>query len=263
MLKFKLKLREINWNDVITTDKNINENYEAFNEILINILNQCIPLRKYKLQSNFNKYWLTKGIKQCCKNKRLLKILITKTKNPILTKYYRKYEKILKKTVVTAKKQHFKHKMIKSSNKVKTMWSIINERTNKKERREKQNIVIQTNNNNMTSEPKEVANIFNNFFASIGKTSTSPSVSKPKNTSIMSSTENSIFLSPVDPYEVNTLIKNLKNKSSYGVDELPPTLLKKCAEELGNSSILPIGESIVRGRCFSQPLEKSSCKANT
>lgn len=48
------------------------------------------------------------------------------------------------------------------------MWSIINERANKKSKNEKNNIQLQMN-NNTTSEPKQVANIFNNFFASIGE----------------------------------------------------------------------------------------------
>lgn len=229
--KFKSKLQEINWNDIIKPEKDINANYEALNNILTTILNQCIPIQKTRLKTNFKKYWLSKGIKNSCKSKRLLKIFITKTTNPILTKYYKKYEKLLKKTIVTAKKLHFKNKMINSNNKVKTMWTIINERTNKKIKREKCNINLQTN-KDLTSDPKEVANIFNNFFASIGTASTNNTGCKPKGIPVTTTVENSIFLSPVDPYEVNVLLKNLKNKSSYGVDGLPPTLFRLCADEL-------------------------------
>ncbi|KAF9811204.1 hypothetical protein SFRURICE_002573 [Spodoptera frugiperda] len=139
---------------------------KAFHDTLTNILNKSIPIRRIKIKNTHKKYWLTKSIKISCKNKRLLKTLKIKANNPIITNYYRKYEKILKQIVTTAKKIQYINKINKSNNKVKTMWSIINERTNKTFKKERTNLRLQVN-NKIISEPKQIANIFNNFFTSI------------------------------------------------------------------------------------------------
>lgn len=266
--KFKEEIQKLNWNDILTNDNNININYKTFHDKLISILNQCIPLRKIKLKTEYKKYWLTVGIKKSCLNKRLLKTLTTKTRNPIITKYYKTYEKTLKKAVIAAKKLHFKNKMMQSNNKVKTMWGIINERTNKKQKSEKHNITLQIN-NNLTSKPQEVANIFNNFFSSIGGDSTLTIASTPKRFPEVSTTQNTLYLSPVDPYEINTIIKNLKNKRSHGIDEIPPTLLRQCANELTLPFYILLNQSFEEGvfpdllkKALIKPIHKKNIKTD-
>ncbi|KAF9793820.1 hypothetical protein SFRURICE_010227 [Spodoptera frugiperda] len=64
---------------------------------------------------------------------------------------------------------------------------------------------------------------------------------------VVSPTENTMFLSPVDGYEVNRIIKNLKNKRSHGIDELPPLLIKHCADELTLPFYLLINQSFEEG----------------
>lgn len=255
--KFKSKLNIQNWNNIIQPNKNVNENYQSFHNILTEILDECIPKRRLKLKTKHNNYWLTVGIKQSCKNKRLLKILSLKTNNSVLTKYYKKYEKILKKSVITAKKLHNINKINKSTNKVKTMWNIVKERTNKKIKIDKENITLQTT--NPVSEPKQVANIFNNFFASIGENIIQSPGFVPRETSVMNPTENTMFLTPVDGYEVNKILKNLKNKNSHGIDELPPTLFRQCADELTLPFYKLINQSFEEG-IFPNQLKKALIK---
>lgn len=158
--------------------------------------------------------------------------------------------------------------MLKSNNKVKTMWSIINERTNKKIASEKSNLSLQTN-NGVTSEPKVVASIFNDFFASMGEAKTNPTSNKPKRSPAMSPTQNTIFLSPIDPYEVRSLILNLKNKMSHGVDELPPILLRQCADELTLPFYTLLNQSFEEGtfpnllkKALIKPIHKKSSKTD-
>lgn len=267
ILKFKSKLKTLNWDDIIQPNKNVDENYQSFHETLIHILDECIPKRRLKLKTKRKNFWLTVGIKQSCKNKRLLKILSSKIKNSIFTKYYKKYEKILKQSVTAAKKLHYINKMNKSTNKVKTMWNIVKERTNKKTKKEKQNIILQTP--NQVSEPKQVANIFNNFFASIGENTTQTPDCIQRETSVINPTENTMFLTPVDGYEVNQMLKNLKNKNSHGIDELPPTLFRQCADELTLPFYKLINQSFEEGtfpnklkKALIKPIHKKNAKSD-
>lgn len=57
--------------------------------------------------------------------------------------------------------------MAKSVNKTKTMWQIIKRKTNKSSIFANKNIKLKTNNETFVS-PTKVANIFNNYFSSIG-----------------------------------------------------------------------------------------------
>lgn len=50
MQLFKSKLSTLKWKEILSLNKNINENYDALMIKLSNILDECIPLRKIKLK---------------------------------------------------------------------------------------------------------------------------------------------------------------------------------------------------------------------
>lgn len=81
MNHFKTELKAINWTELLTinTNRTLNENYEIFNNILSEILDRCIPKKVIKLNVNKKYNWLSRGIKTSCRNKRLLKPLVTQT----------------------------------------------------------------------------------------------------------------------------------------------------------------------------------------
>lgn len=77
---FKIKLSEINWNNILTTNNNINMNYNIFEDILKGILDSTIPIKRIKFgTSKTNNKWLTNGLKTSLKNKRHLKILVNQS----------------------------------------------------------------------------------------------------------------------------------------------------------------------------------------
>jgi hypothetical protein len=252
--QFKTNLTTLNWHNTINPTNNININYKNFHDTITSLLNICIPKRKIKLQNHYKKHWLTVGIKISSYNKRLLKIITLKTKNKILIDHYKCYEKILKKSIITAKKLHYISKLKNSHNKIKTMWSIVKERTNKKCIKEKNNIKLQINNNIIT-DPYKVANTFLDHFSCIGGSTTSSVAGH----SVLFPSENSMYLSPVEYQEVYKIIKNLKNKKSCGIDEIPPCLFKKCAIELTYPLTSLINQSFEEG-AFPDYLKKSIIK---
>lgn len=88
---------------------------------------------------------------------------------------------------------------------------------------------------------------FNEFFASIGERPSKIVNPAPKSWVVENRTTNSFFLTKVDPLEILKIINNLKNKKSCGIDEIPPTLLKQCAEELALPLCLLINQSFDDG----------------
>lgn len=239
--KFKEELNTINWDSIILKNKNVNENYDNFIQTLQQALNKCMPLKLIKIYQK--KSYLTPGLKLSCRNKRLLRVLITKTKNQILHDYYINYTRILKKAFQMSKKVSNIQKFRKSSNSIKTMWQIIKDEKNKKRTHQKQNTKLKVN-NVLLENPKEIANVFNNYFSSISNLQISTGQHIVTQTKKI---ENSIFLGPVYPREVYTIIKNLKNKNSSGIDEIPPKLIKKCANELTTPYTILLNQSFDEG----------------
>lgn len=124
------------------------------------------------------------------------------------------------------------------------MWQIINNATNRRPQLAKQNIILKQNQTLLT-DPKTIANSFNNYFTTISNTQNSICANR---SNITNSLENSLYLQLVDTSETYKIIKNIKNKSSFGVDEIPPFLVKKCVEELTLPYTLLINQSFKEGR---------------
>jgi hypothetical protein len=256
MLLFKQELAKINWNSVFSEKSNLNQNFQAFHSILQNILNTYLPKRHINLvPTNRKKTWLTKGLKLACRHKRQLKTFVNTTNNLIIHEHYKKYEKILKKCIKKSKKINHINKIKRSNNKVKTMWTLINNITRRNKKHIHKNITIKTNNTILES-PLQIANLFNEHFASVGESSapapcspaaaagaTTPSTGRP----VIYPTTNSIYISPVNEDEITKLIRKLKNKKSYGIDELPPALIKKCNAELAAPLTRLINQSFDEG----------------
>lgn len=233
IMSFKRELNKTDWHDFISPNNNINTNYNSFNDKLNHILDSTIPITRIKLIRKNKQTWLSKGLKISCYHKRLLKILSNKSNNKILKTHFRTYSKTLKKATKTAKKLAYSKEMNSSKNKTKTMWKITNKITSKTKHKQHQNIKIKTNNHTIEC-PKTIANTFNNFFVSVGS-STLPhqnTLNLPTNCKVKTPAINSMFLEPVTEREVYRMIRNLPNKSSCGIDDIPLTLIKACIEEL-------------------------------
>ena len=95
---------------------------------------------------------------------------------------------------------------------------------------------------------KDIANSFNEYFSSIG-----PSLSENIDVSgldksydeyLTNSVDTQFSFTPISESETLKIIKNLKNKSSYGVDGISNVLLKSISNEIVNPLTLIINQSL-------------------
>jgi hypothetical protein len=100
---FRIKLSYENWESIFN-----NSDINTFNQFL-NIFPRyfyaSFPLsrrQKYKPNS-----WITAGIIISCRKKRVLYVEVKKTKNPKISKYYKKYFKTLTKVINLAKEMTY------------------------------------------------------------------------------------------------------------------------------------------------------------
>jgi hypothetical protein len=81
--------------------------------------------------------------------------------------YYKKYCKVLADVIKLAKKIHYNNLLVKSSDKTKTMWNIINENINKRPQRN--DISFININGTMTHNRQVIANTFNTYFLTVAQ----------------------------------------------------------------------------------------------
>ena len=111
-------------------------------------------------------------------------------------------------------------------------------------------------NNELKTDPTEVANIFNDFFVKIGPKLASKIPNTNRNFSHLNSTKNlnSIYLKPTDEDEVKKIISSLDSKKSIGPNSIPIIILKQ------HKDILSIPISILINQSFEKGVFPDICK---
>ena len=194
-------------------------------------------LRELKIKKKNNTIsWITLGIKKSCKRKRELFRLVRDSNNPVLKRYYKTYSRILAKVIKEAKRLSYNSRILKSNNKVKTTWNIINDLVGKQ--RSTNSILKLSTRGNLLTNPNDIAEAFNKYFLSIISIRNRNNLENTRNNT--TSTYSYLDLGNGNRYspmvfksfssqEIISIIKSLKAKDSFGYDEVSPRLLKICA----------------------------------
>jgi len=229
---FQSHLREEVWNGVYDS-RDVNCSFNNFHCTLIRHFENSFPsvLKSYKSKHND---WITIGIRISCQRKRYLYSIYKNTNSPQVKAYYKKYNNILKKVIINAKKLYYDKRIELSSNRVKTTWSIIKDLTGKTQPTVTR-MEINCEAGTLTN-INDIAKAFNSYFINITEdlNNNSSDVDKalqllrksyPESTPVMK-------LIPVTETEVREIIKSLKNKNSSGYDEISNSMLKYCVNEI-------------------------------
>ena len=237
----------------------MNENSRKHNEA--DFTNFVTEIKKYSekcfkieegsvRRSRLNFYvnpWITPGIKSSICKKHLYHKLWKKSKckakadvestNAYYEKY-KSYHRYLKRIIKGAKKNYNSKRLENVQGNLKKTWSLVNELRGKTKRNIKASFKI---NGELVEDKKEIANGFNQFFAS---------VAKKLNTKLYSSTLNcannscnnfqgflknrvnsSIYFSPTTESEIEDIIKDFKNDEA---SDISIYILKKCSSYISH-----------------------------
>jgi Notch-like protein len=215
------------WADVFTIEDDVNLMFNNFLNAYLIIFNHSFPYIKHS-SKQYNKTWITKGIRISFGHKRELHVLSRNTDNPELLRYYKKYCKMLS-DIKLAKKHYYNKLIINSKNKVKTTWGIIKSVTNAKS--SKSTITSISSKRKSYNNPQIMPNIFNNYFImrpnqmQLNKL-TIISNSLSYLSEVHKRTLPNINLTTATSKEIKDIIKTLKWKNSKGYDEVPLNILK-------------------------------------
>ena len=204
-----------------------------FLKIFKDIYKDSFPLTKVKLQYRNRLPWLSDGLKASIKRKN--KLYLTSLKHPTLYNIlkYKQYKNKLTALLKCEEKHFYQSQIIKNKCNLRKVWIIIKQVMNKtRSSRKSEQFML---NNEITVDPKVIADGFNNFFIDIG-----PTLASKINTGGIShrtfmpeSFQSSFFLEPTNTNEVKQVINKLKD-GAPGRDAILPKHLKCISEPISN-----------------------------
>jgi hypothetical protein len=236
---FIYKLSNESW-DSIFNNTDVNLMFNSFLNTYLRIFYSSFPLMKIKSNSNTIN-WITLGIKTSCKRKRELFLLLRNNNNPALKKYYKTYCRILAKVIKEAKRLSYNNRILKSDNKVKTTWNIINELLGKQH---STNIIqkLSTEGSLLTNQ-YDIAEAFNKYFSSIIGLINGNNSDNPRHDTLFTYSyldldnrnhHPPLVFKPFSTQEIISIIQSLKTKDSFGYDEISTKLLKISASYISS-----------------------------
>ena len=241
-LKFKNLLENHDWNSLRNSDTNLY--YDNFSNSLNDLYCQAFPLKsKLVPASKLSTPWITPSLKNLINSKshyfHLYKIgAITHEEN-------RQFKNRVSNILRDARNNYLKNMFHRFKNDSSKTWKLINNLLSKNVKNK--NIKLILHNNISYESEKDLANLFNNYFCSIGADLDKdiPSSSNDPVENIRFNVQSSFYLNPVCPLEIDHHIKALKN-SKQDVNSISVSILKVNYEVLFH----PISE--IFNYCFQQ-----------
>ena len=146
--------------------------------------------------------------------------------NSDLHNEYKKFRNDLTSALRNAQLEHHSKELDLTKHAVSKTWGVLRQIIGLTGPKVSKNLKFDYN-NKIISDDTEIANAFNNFFASIGTELASKITSTVNPMTYISNIENSIFVPDVTENDVWNVIAQLKN-SSAGWDHFPAIVAKQC-----------------------------------
>ena len=214
--------------DTTKPNININQTYNDFVGKVTLVYESCFPFKDRIIKHN-KKPWYNNSLKKMRRKKcALYKKFLN---NPTLYRkeVYKKYKNKYMNAVKITKKRYFSEKFNAMKGNINGTWKIINNILNKNKKR---NATVNTefkSNNSVTSDGKDIADGFNEYFISVGKKLNDNL--NPNNNSFISylrkPNSKTMFLTPITEKEIIDIVLSFKNGKSPGYDSIDNGIMKK------------------------------------
>ena len=231
---FILDYFSVDWEDLLKIDElnadNSTKMYLDKMNMLLDTYALLKKINKYKLKFK-SKPWITLGLQKSIsvKNK-LLRNFINK-KDPILKEQfhinYKKYRNLLSNLMKKSKHVYYDKYFERNWNNIKNTWKGIKSLISLKSVASSVPIVLSLDNGDTITNPYDIVNTFNNYFASIAETTKRNIKYAHKHFSDYLSNENSstIFLQRTDREDIANIISSFNSNKASGPNSIPYRIL--------------------------------------
>ena len=247
---------------MLLKDKNTDDAFNAFHNILQSTLDTVCPVHTMKLSKNKirREPWLTNGLHKCIKKQKLLyhRQLNRHSTEMDRTKYLT-YRNTLKQLLRRTKENYYKQKCIDFKQNTSKLWKMINRVISKEN--DKSNCIEYLKIENINHfDSKVIAEEFGKYFSSVGKNLAknipSSQIGVASYIQKIPVNPKSLFMNPTTPQEILKIIGNLANKSSSGHDNLTNILLKQLQSSICEPLTIIFNKSLESGE-FPQEMKRA------
>ena len=228
-----------------------NANYDKFLNDVTTLVSNHVPIKKFsKREVKFKtKPWINPGIQKMMKirDQMLRKFKRTKSRNTLTV--YKKFRNRVANELKKSRINYFQNYFTENSQNMKKLWSGIKSIISNKSSVSSRINKIKTKSGNLTSDPAEISNEFNQFFVNVANniTETIPKTPKSPIDYLINRNSSSFFLSPVTPIEVNEVILHLDPSKSIGPGSIPIKLLKILGPKISQPLAELVNQSFLEG----------------
>ena len=215
-------LRRANWNEV-TGAENIDSACENFIKIVNTTTDRHAPKVTHRV-SNQTPGWITDNLRTAIRERDFLKKKAAQSQNPDDWDRFTTKRNSVNRLKNELKSNYFNNKLNEYKNCSKKLWQTLKNLLPKSKSRNKIPFVTGENGSEI-SDNKDIANSFNNFFATIGSTLAKDFSSKTSDINVPFNT-NTFTPSAISSAKVRKAISSLQNGKATGLDEIGVKILK-------------------------------------
>ena len=244
---FRARLRNFDWSEVLNLNS-AEESYEVFLKKFSDNYFECIPVIERKIK-NTRKPWIDDELLRHIKEKNRLYALYIKNPCNFTRETYRTSKNRLNHLLRISERNYARDKLRDYSSCLKKQWKVINTLIERKQINPLPTGMRVNPDDALISEPREVANKLNDYFAHSGENairSNSRSESDPVSFVPDIANFSSMFANRISPEELLNILSNLK-KSSSGVDGLKPRVVREIRHEILNPLLHVVNLSLSQG----------------
>ncbi|MFZ2538897.1 MAG: reverse transcriptase family protein, partial [Oscillospiraceae bacterium] len=205
-----------------------NQAYHNFITSFTNLYDKAFPKITVKTKTHAKKNWMTPALLKSChiKEKLYKKYLNSPTiENKLKYNTYKnKFTHIRRLT----EKNYFCNKLLLSKNNLKDTWKVIREALNKNTPFSSIPKTFKYSNVILTSD-NDISEKFNEFFTNIGPNLDAKIGASPLcfNSFLKNEIKDSLYIAPSTNDDIISIVKQFKNKTSFGWDGIPMTVIKE------------------------------------
>jgi len=249
------------WNHLY--DGHLKDAYESFIGTVNELLENEAPMKTVSVKNDRirRQPWFTKGLQHSRDTlNRLHKKAANKHPNHAARQKYVEYRNLYNKLKRLARNQHYKELFEESKNDVKETWKIINNMRGKQKDERTEIKTLLVNDKEITS-AQDVADTLADYFSNVGPNQarhiqTTRLDTPDYKTYLREPNPMSIFLAPIDEFEMYNMIGKLQGKKSKGDDGLSSFMVKQLRRGLCIPLCILVNRSFAEG-IFPDQLKKA------
>ena len=229
IVKFKNRLRNVNWEEKFASGSALHNFTEFYNSIEF-LFNLTFPKEKIIIKYDNKNPWINNKLKADIVQREKLLIISKKNPTEINIQKYKSFKNRNLADQRAAERAHYKEQFGIFSDDLKTSFRVLRKLICKDNGHNMTNNIDFVIDKSIVADKTKIANGFNDYFVNVGSTLSSKIHCNVKPLSYVEANPNSMVIPNLTVGDIINAISSLNN-SSAGYDEMPASILKKCIDE--------------------------------